>query len=127
MVKAKLCNRVKKDGNICRAFALKGKDHCRNHSNSPVFQQSLCDLAEKCSASSQETLTNLECGHNVHEGCLLTFIKERCNGKKRCPVCLKWLEPFSLAQHIKETIQAYGDGIISLKEAKTILKKDPNQ
>lgn len=123
MVKAKLCNRIKKDGNLCRAIALKGKDHCRNHTNSPVWCQSKCDLGDHCHASCQESSSTLECGHTVHDGCLLLFVKERCNGKKRCPVCYKWLEPFSLAEHIKETIKAYGEGLINLKEAKTLLKK----
>lgn len=129
-MKQRSCNRLKNDGNPCRAFALKGKDHCRNHANRPIHQSESikvkCDDPNCPTVIDSESMTNLECGHNIHESCMMIFVKERSAGKRRCPNCKRLLEKLSVSQLFKESLEAFSDKKISLNELKTIIGSHPS-
>lgn len=124
------CTRCKKDGTACRSLSLKGKDHCRFHSNAPVLGSTSIVLP-KCEYpacqlqnNQQENVIQLECGHRVHDGCLILFVKERSAGKMRCPVCLKLLQnQKSVIAFFKEMLTAYSEKLISLQDLLKVLKE----
>ena len=131
-MKQRSCNRLKNDGHPCRGFALKGKDHCRNHANRPIYQSESskkvkCDDPNCPTAISTESICDLECGHKVHDSCMMIFVKERSAGKRRCPNCKRLLEKLSVSQLFRESLEAFSDKKISLSELKTIIGSDPSQ